>query len=405
MPSETDVEKSGPSGEALSEPQGITTYRTDRLPNNIILCGGNKHRFLVVELFQGRYQVRRSLLLIIAVVIGYAATVAQAQEDSVWTWRLGTDPDSVKRSRAELDSLLEIHEFWLDTTSEKGQLLFLPGAHLEGADLTWAHLEWAHLGEAHLENADLWGAHLDGAGFALADLGGVRFEAVEPLPRISAIAYASNLNTLRYVIDPSSLVELREAFAEAGFKQQEREIICALRRHDAGLPEYVFFDLTSEYGSNLSRPWYIFIGLLVFCAIIYYLSMLRKTGSGVQLIVYRAEVGNASRMPPTGPDSEEKTRERLCGESVFIKQYRTGRLAKMPMFLRLVWWAFFFSTMSGFNIGFRDVNFGRWLKLLTRKRFDLRPLGWVRVVSGFQALISVYLIALWVLSFAGTPFK
>lgn len=73
--------------------------------------------------------------------------------------------------------------------------------------------------------------------------------------------------------------------------------------------------------------------------------------------------------------------------------------------VRLFGWALFFSAISAFNIGFRGINFGRWLRLLTRKEFDLQPVGWVRVISGFQALMSVYLMALWILSFSGTPFK
>src|SRR5207237_8977041 len=64
----------------------------------------------------------------------------------------------------------------------------------------------------------------------------------------------------------------------------------------------------------------------------------------------------------------------------------------------------FFSLMSAFNIGFRDINFGRWLRLLTRQEFDIKAVGWARVVAGWQSLISVFLIALWVLTYFGRPF-
>jgi hypothetical protein len=67
--------------------------------------------------------------------------------------------------------------------------------------------------------------------------------------------------------------------------------------------------------------------------------------------------------------------------------------------------AMFFSLMSAFNIGFRDINFGRWLRLLTRQEFDIKAVGWARVVAGWQSLISVYLIALWVLTYFGRPFE
>jgi len=64
----------------------------------------------------------------------------------------------------------------------------------------------------------------------------------------------------------------------------------------------------------------------------------------------------------------------------------------------------FFSLMSAFNIGFRDINFGRWLRLLTRQEFDIKAVGWARVVAGWQSLISVFLLALWILTYFGRPF-
>jgi hypothetical protein len=71
---------------------------------------------------------------------------------------------------------------------------------------------------------------------------------------------------------------------------------------------------------------------------------------------------------------------------------------------RLLGTSMFFSLMSAFNIGFRDINFGRWLRLLTRQEFDIKAVGWARVIAGWQSLISVYLIALWVLTYFGRPF-
>jgi hypothetical protein len=39
--------------------------------------------------------------------------------------------------------------------------------------------------------------------------------------------------------------------------------------------------------------------------------------------------------------------------------------------LRVLRAAMFFSLMSAFNIGFRDINFGRRLRLLTKREYDL----------------------------------
>lgn len=41
---------------------------------------------------------------------------------------------------------------------------------------------------------------------------------------------------------------------------------------------------------------------------------------------------------------------------------------------------------------------------VTKHEYDLKAVGWARTVSGFQSLLSVYLIALWVLTYFGRPF-
>ena len=70
----------------------------------------------------------------------------------------------------------------------------------------------------------------------------------------------------------------------------------------------------------------------------------------------------------------------------------------------VVGWALYFSLLSAFHIGWRDLNVGSWLARISPREFTLRATGWVRVVSGVQSLLSVYLIALWVLTYFGRPF-
>jgi hypothetical protein len=66
--------------------------------------------------------------------------------------------------------------------------------------------------------------------------------------------------------------------------------------------------------------------------------------------------------------------------------------------IRIVWTAFYFSLLSAFAIGWRELNVGTWLTRIQRREYTLRGSGWVRTVSGVQAVISVYLVALWVLT-------
>jgi hypothetical protein len=72
---------------------------------------------------------------------------------------------------------------------------------------------------------------------------------------------------------------------------------------------------------------------------------------------------------------------------------------------RVPLWGLYFSLLSAFHVGWRDLNVGNWIARINPQEYDLRATGWVKVVSGIQSLISVYLIALWALTYFGRPFQ
>ena len=80
------------------------------------------------------------------------------------------------------------------------------------------------------------------------------------------------------------------------------------------------------------------------------------------------------------------------------------RWARPLYWLRLLWVAFYFSLLSAFQIGWRELNVGNWISRVQPREYTLRATGWVRTVSGLQSLLSVYLLALWVLTYFGDPF-
>jgi hypothetical protein len=66
---------------------------------------------------------------------------------------------------------------------------------------------------------------------------------------------------------------------------------------------------------------------------------------------------------------------------------------------------FYFSLLSAFNIGWRELNVGNWIARMQPYEYKLQATGWTRTVSGIQSLISVYLLALSVLTYFGRPFE
>jgi hypothetical protein len=62
-------------------------------------------------------------------------------------------------------------------------------------------------------------------------------------------------------------------------------------------------------------------------------------------------------------------------------------------------------STSAFHIGWRELNVGAWISRIQPKEYEMRATGWVRVAAGLQSLLSVYLIALWTLTYFGRPFQ
>jgi len=265
---------------------------------------------------------------------------------------------------------------------------------------------------------------------------------------------------LTYRANPDALVQLRKEFEDGGFREQERKITYALKRREAELScqkcmsrklskgrriresakgkrklnldeetaniliffeadatrearaivsssdsivancgsfvlNRVFFDWTCQYGMSPGRALIVALMLWLVCSLIYFACIHTRSTAGLYRIY--------------GPNIHEDPSARRRIER--ISRLVTGRSSR-PRWLVQSFWreclllrtSMFFSLMSAFNIGFRDINFGRWLRLLTRQEFDIKAVGWVRVVAGWQSLISVYLIALWVLTYFGRPF-
>jgi hypothetical protein len=67
-------------------------------------------------------------------------------------------------------------------------------------------------------------------------------------------------------------------------------------------------------------------------------------------------------------------------------------------------WASYLSLLSAVNIGFQQFTPGDWIRRLQGRDYSLQPVGWVRTIAGAQALISVYLLAMWALTQFGRPF-
>ena len=296
----------------------------------------------------------------------------------------------------------------------------LGGAVLDGANLSNALPYEANLSNALPYEANLSNANLSNADLGNADLGGadLREANFEPKvnPETGGIAPAENLELITYLHNPNALAQLRKDFKDGGFVGQERKITYALKRRQAEIlweddckwssllgwlscGEYgmnrLFFDLTCQYGMSPGRPVLLVIAIWLSCTPLYWISLHSGSRSGLYLI--------ASKTVNRGDDLFHKVRLRYQ-QPPASRWYRYIP-RRIRWELHALATAALFSLMTTFNIGFRELNFGRWIRMIQPREFDIKARGWPRVVSGVQSLLSVGLVALSLLSYFGRPFE
>ncbi len=284
----------------------------------------------------------------------------------------------------------------------------LSRAGLSRASLGRANLSGAYLVEANLSGADLGEANLSGANLGGADLSLTMFEPqYQSLSSVVGVEFARHIELLRYELSPAALVALRERFAKAGFRAQERRVTFAKlrsqqhiewkygslrQRIEAGF-SYLAFDLPCRYGLDYGRPLRTLGGLIPAFAVVYAFA-LRGHGRGGIWRVWQPD--------RIQKDEGQPEPERLRWEPL---EWTGSRPSRALRFCRAVGLGLLFSLVSAFQIGFREFTVGNWITRLQPREYTLRATGWVRVVSGVQSLLSVYLLALWVLTYFGRPFE
>lgn len=272
----------------------------------------------------------------------------------------------------------------------------LEGANLERAKLNDASLVEANLVNANLKQAQLHRVDLEGVNMREANLDGaflleVNWTSVKENPNIDEIVNARFLETLRYS-NPASLYRLRIALKENGLRQQEREITYVLKHGElwgegddyataiGDMVRYVLFELTTAWGLKPHLALFTLLWCIPIFSLAYTVALLGSRSDGIWKVWDR-----------------ERIRQDLGKSEPVLLQQKT-LLYAIPT-------ALYFSVLSAFHIGWRDFNVGNWISRLQAREYVLKSTGWVRTVSGVQSLLSVYLLAMFILTYFGRPFE
>ena len=108
---------------------------------------------------------------------------------------------------------------------------------------------------------------------------------------------------------------------------------------------------------------------------------------------------------PKGPDSEHTNSYAMI--LVLIAFLLILSLWFFPnRQMRKAWqMALWFSLLSTFRFGWRDLSVGTWLSIVQTKEYTLRPTGWVKTVAGFQSIFGLFLVGLWAVCYFTGPLE
>jgi hypothetical protein len=317
----------------------------------------------------------------------------------------------------------------------------LSHAQLNNADLSDSDLRTANLNYANATNADLFGANLSraqlldvniaGAKLAYTNLANAIYSPASQPPD-AYVAGIQGLEAVKIFQDDLGLVQLRKLLQDAGLRDAEREATFSIERGRTR-------DLLS------SRPWWHFAWMLgglrllgfewsVGYGLCPWLSLIEILALGAALtLVYASVIPRTSKKSDTPAASAESVATAAPGRpasgEATVASHKSGiyqilpsdriddtsakpTLEKDPDVIRVkatdpfdaLRKAAYFSLLSAVNIGFEQFTPGDWIRRLQQQDYTLDAVGWVRVVAGAQALLSVYLLAMWVLTQFGRPF-
>src|SRR5262249_49791793 len=276
----------------------------------------------------------------------------------------------------------------------------LNNADLSSAALNNAALSAATLNGANLRYASVAGAHFDNADLADADYAP---NSAAPDPYVAGI---KGLDTVKFPAgEEVGLVQLRDLLQKAGLRDLERQATFAIENGRAsnsianwrdnpksavdGIFRKIAFDFTTRYGLDPARPLFIIIAIWALLIPVYLWPIWRRPTASKPSGIYRVSPKDRIEVCAGKPTLDSPARvERLYARGI-------AGLA----------WSAYFSLLSAFQIGFREFSVGTWLARAQPRIFALEAIGWIRTVSGLQSLLSVYLLAMWLLTYFGRPFQ
>jgi uncharacterized protein YjbI with pentapeptide repeats len=281
----------------------------------------------------------------------------------------------------------------------------LRAADLSSANLRQASLSGANLQEANLEQTIVEDAKLDGVNLTraiYAPVSGPPSGNLQGIIGLDTVLIPYDFRTGTTKI--SGMMQLQKLARDMGLREEERKATFAIRHNTArndreygaivkqlgGWLQLICFEWTTGWGLYPYRAVLILLALTMLLGFVYAVPIsVSPVYASTKYGIFRVWPGERL--------------ESFRGNVVAAEKMRVERLTAVG--LASFGWGFYFSVLSAFHIPWRDLDVSTWLTRMQFTEFALQGRGWVRFMSGLQSVVSVYLLAIWVLTSFGRPFE
>lgn len=238
--------------------------------------------------------------------------------------------------------------------------------------MRFVDMSGAKLKSADLRGADLYGANLKGAN--LTDAKGL----TELLKSLKREGGSNHVGLIKYY---NNLSKFKNIQAESWL-----ELIGSLLN--------LIFSLIFQYW--LKPFWLLTILVyLISCFAVFYLFALKtkRRKTGIWLILKKGRISKT-----TIKERPFKLTAKFPWKNIPLKKIDKINLARRN-WDRMIRIGLYFSLLSAFNIGWRNVTTKSLITRLQCRDYTLRATGWARCLSGIQSLLSIFLIGLWLATY------
>lgn len=290
----------------------------------------------------------------------------------------------------------------------------LNNARLNHANLTHAKLTDATLTHAKLNHAALINTAIKNANFDHANFKATIFQPeLGGKPKLIELASAKNLNSIILPNDKAiaALIELRSYYKKLGVRNMERTLTAAVKTSQmhrnwqsggwqslGAAASYVLFYITSDFGAKPSRALLLLIVFIILMAIPYRLSLWFKNRRHGIVVTWPSRHNYSL-------DKTSRTEQRQLLSQLLCQRSAVGVWSMVKEQWRCAKIALFFSLVSSVTIGWHDLNLSNFILRMQPRASMFRGIGWVRILTGLQSVVSAYLIVLWLFTYFGSPFE